>query len=223
MATISSPFSLNQRLEIAPQDALEYLPSRIEDFSGDNMVVAMPMRNALPLYLPIGTAVFGRAIAEEGILYSFESVLLEMTMYPLPLWTIRKPENVNRIQQRNFFRYPAHLTIRYFLVNETTGKPLIETETVGMSHNLSGGGVLLIANSAALKLGTRVWVEIPLTPTATIRSVAVAVRMDVKKDEYGKTVFLIALQFVNMDEFMRHKIIKFLNARLLEERNRGVL
>jgi c-di-GMP-binding flagellar brake protein YcgR len=210
-------------LEIAPQDALEYRPSRIEDFRGNDMVVAMPMRNALPMYLPVGAALFGRAIASEGILHSFESVLLEMSMKPLPLWTIRKPGNVKRIQQRNFFRYPIHLPLTYFIVSETTGKPLIETETLSMSHNLSGGGVLLASNNLDLKLGMRLWVEIPLTPADTVKSIAVAVRMDIAKNEGGNKVFMVALRFVNMDEFMRNKIVKFLNMRLLEERNRGVL
>jgi c-di-GMP-binding flagellar brake protein YcgR len=223
---ISSPFSINQRLEIAPHDVLEYLPSRIEDFRGNDLMVAMPMRGAVPLYLPMGTPILGRAIVGEGILYAFESILLEINMQPLPLWTIRKPENVTRIQQRNFFRCPVHVPIRYFLVDETTGKPIEETEIRSVSQNLSGGGVLLLSRNPSLRLGTKVWIEIPLDDTDDayiVKSIAVAVRIDMKKDGDGRLLFFIALQFVNMDEFIRNKIIKSLNMRLLEERNKSIL
>ncbi|MDR3349664.1 MAG: flagellar brake domain-containing protein [Acidaminococcales bacterium] len=220
---ISSPFLVNQRLEIAPHDVLEYLSSRIEDYRGNDLVIATPMRKAVPLYLPIGTPILGRAIAGEGILYSFESVLLEIVMQPLPFWIIKKPENVKRIQQRNFFRYPVHLPVCYFIVSEETGRPIVETETDTVSQNLSGGGVLLLSNDVSLRLGTKVWLEIPLSDTDIVQSIAVVVRIDMKKDGEGKSLFAIALQFVNLDEFVRNKIIKFLNARLLEERNKGIL
>ena len=222
MISSNNQFKINQRLEIAPVGAIEYFSSRIEDFRGEDLVVAFPMRNSIPVSLPIGEKLYGKAIAEEGVLYSFESSLLAWMMNPIPLWVIRKPENIKQIQQRNFFRYGLTLPVRYFLIDEN-GLPIENTESVTVSKNLSGGGLLIVSNKRPLPIGTKLWLEIPLTEQDTIRTLARVSRSSVRELTDGSKLFLTGLQFIGMDETIRKKIINFLNAKMLERRSRGIL
>ena len=217
-----NPFYVNQRLELAPRDAILYLSSRIEDFQGENLVVAMPMRNSVPVYLTVGSPVYGKALTTEGGIYSFDSSLLEYSMQPIPLWVIKKPSNINQIQQRNFFRYDINIPVRYFIVDEN-GFPIEDTETVFMTRNLSGGGLLLVSPKTRLPMGTKLWLEIPLSSDEIIRTMAVVTRINSKKNDDGRRFFLIGLRFIDMEEITIRRVINFLNKKVLEQRNKGIL
>lgn len=217
-----NPFYVNQRLEIAPYDSVGYLSSRIEDFKDGNLVIAMPMRNSIPVYLPVGSLIYGKAIADEGMLYSFESNLLEYTMSPIPLWVIQKPANISQIQQRNFFRYDILIPVRYFLLDEND-KPIEDSESVVMSKNLSGGGILLTSMTKRLPIGTKMWLEILLDKNDVIKSMAKVTRMGAKISPDGRTFYQVGLQFIDMEEFTVKKIIGFLNKKVLEQRGKGIL
>jgi c-di-GMP-binding flagellar brake protein YcgR len=157
------------------------------------------------------------------MIYSFESSLLQQAMNPLPVWTIGKPENVQKLQQRSFFRCPARLPVRYFRLNEA-GQPVYESEVNAFSRNLSGGGILLSSErSPQLPVGEKLWLEIGLSRHEVIKTLAVMVRMDIHKTKNGKMSFLAALQFLEMDEFLRKKIIQLLNRKILEERGGGFI
>lgn len=224
MADYKNPFYINQRLELAPVEGLSFMSSRIEDFSGEDFIVAMPMRNSIPVFLPKGTKIAGKALTNEGILYAFESELLDYTMQPIPLWTIKKPENIQQVQQRNFFRYDISLPVRFFQIGSDNNL-LPDTEILLYSKNLSAGGVLVLSPRMLARIGAKAWLEISLDdsdPLDMIKTLATIRRIDIKNIS-EKKMFMIAFQFVDMEEPTVRRIVKFLNKRIIDIYNKGIL
>ncbi len=222
MKQSNKSFNINQRLEIAPVDSMEYFSSRIEDVRDGNLFIAMPMRNAVPVYLPKGEKILGRTMIEDGVMYSFESVLLDYSLSPIPVWLIQKPENVVQIQKRDFFRYDLTLPVKYLQLDDNS-VPIDGTDSVTVSKNLSGGGLLMVSNKKSLPIGTKLWVEVPLNEMEVIRGRAQVLRTTIRELPDGGKVFLTGVQFLGMDEMTRKKIINFLNAKILERRSKGIL
>ncbi len=222
MANVAEIFRINQKIELSIANTTEYFSSRVEDLVNNDLVVAMPMRNSIPVYLPLNEKVFGRVFVSDGVLYSFDSSLLKYVMNPVPIWVISTPTNIKKIQLRNFFRHNIRLPIKYIVLNKDN-MPIESTQTVVMTKNLSAGGALItLANKDELPIDTTIWLEI-LLGKEVIRALAKVRRKPIEETADGKKLYLAGIEFMDMEEQIKKKIISFLNLKMLDNRNRGVL
>lgn len=221
MSSSNSPFFINQRIEIAFEKSTEYFPSRIEDFSENKIIIAMPMRSSVPIIMPRNTPLYGRAVASEGIRYSFKSQLIDWSQKPLPVLIVERPENVIKIQQRNFFRYNITIPIKYYLLDDNDF-PIEESQTAISTKNLSAGGVLIISNKQPLPVKTKLWLEMPLAQNEVVKVYAKVTRTNLKNHPNGGKIFFTAIKFFQIEEIDKRKIINFLNSKLLENRHRAI-
>ena len=87
-----------------------YHATRVEDIRADGLILAMPMRKSVPVFLPEGELFEGKVI-KDGVLYAFQARLLARALTPLPVWRISEPENIKKIQLRSFVRLDVGLKV----------------------------------------------------------------------------------------------------------------
>ncbi len=191
----------------------EVYHSRIEEIYPDHLVVAMPMSKGYPVMFSKGNIFYGKVIF-KGSAYQFSSKLLEKKIYPLPVWVISEPNNIKQIQQRNFVRIDARLTVNVQLVQLNDFPEPMDAIT----RDISGGGVLLILKRR-LYNGDHVKLEIDIPTCASIRCNGQIVR--VEKPQEDVMVYWTAVRFTEIMESDRSKIIQYVFKKQLERRQRG--
>ncbi|MBP2640086.1 MAG: ycgR 2 [Firmicutes bacterium] len=191
----------------------EQYHSRIEEIYPDSLVIAMPMSKGYPVMLSKGTTFYGR-VTYKGSAYQFSSTLIEKKVHPLPVWIISPPSNIKQIQQRNFVRIDARLSVGLQVIqpNDTA-----EMMTV-ISKDISGGGILLVVKNR-LYTGDHVKLSIDLPTYQLIRCHGQIVR--VEKPQEDLMVYWIAIRFTDILENDRSKIIQYIFKKQLERRQRG--
>lgn len=213
-------FKLNQRLtlilpEFCPQTQCR---SRIEDIAEDSMTIGMPMSKGRPIFVPEQTVLQAK-IVENGIAYRFDIRLLAKRISPLPVWVISLPTNIEKVQQRSFVRLDVLLPVDMQVIEKTgqameaSDAPVIKVTT----KNISAGGACLITrmplrHGAALKLRLELPGEKDLEFSAEV--------MRVDKVVNDQDLYWIGVEFLEVSETQRKKIIQFIYKRQLEQRQK---
>lgn len=199
----------------------EYHATRVEDIRADGLVLAMPMRKSVPVFLPEGDLFEGKVI-KDGVLYAFQARLLSRALTPLPVWRISEPENIRKIQLRSFVRLDIGLkTVLCSLDDENN--PVEGTKQTAVTKNISAGGALIVA-AAGYPIGAKVSVKIICDAHTNIQSFASIVRCVPEFREPGSPpLYLLGVQYVDLEERERRKFIQFINAKQIERRQRGML
>lgn len=193
----------------------EQFSSRIENISHDKLTIAMPMTKGHPVQLNRGERFFGKVFF-DGAAYEFQTTLLEKQIFPLPVWIVSMPTAVRRIQQRAFVRVDSIVPIKIkVLDNNGDDTQLISTTT----KDISGGGLRLVSKKY-FKLGTQFQLYIELPEFGTIETLAEVVRVD--KPDDSRSLYWIGIKYINLQEGLRSKIIKFVFKKQLEYRQKGL-
>ena len=145
-------------------------------------------------------------IEEDGEVYQFESELLSIDDGEEMVYEFNLPEQFKRIQRRAYVRVDIETEIKIHL------DELHETRTV----NLSGGGMCVVLPAhLALNIGDQFTSHLQLMVGKTPQELSVeseVVRLETEGHE--QKVFV---QFVNIDEADRTKIVQFCFQEQLEE------
>ena len=199
----------------------EYHATRVEDIRADGLVLAMPMRKSVPVFLPEGELFEGKVI-KDGVLYAFQAHLLSRALTPLPVWRISEPESIRKIQLRSFVRLDIGLKTMLWSLDDEN-KPLDGTRQAAVTKNISAGGALIVS-AAGYPIGAKVFVKIICDANTDIQSFASIVRCMPEFREPGSPpLYLLGIQYVDLEERERRKFIQFINAKQIERRQRGML
>ena len=202
-------------------DEHEYYTTRVEDIRSDGVILAMPMRKSVPVFLPEGGQFEGKVI-KDGVLYAFQSRLLAKTLTPLPVWRISEPESIKKIQLRSFVRLDIGLKAMLWSLDDEN-KQLEGTKQTAVTKNISAGGALIVA-AAGYPIGAKVSVKIICDASTNIQSLASIVRCMPEFREPGSPpLYLLGVQYQDLEERERRKFIQFINAKQIERRQRGML
>jgi c-di-GMP-binding flagellar brake protein YcgR len=202
---------VNQRIEILVKEGEdeEQYPSRIEALERDRFIVAAPFWRGEPMRLPIGTSV-EVAMVTPTALYEFGTRVMGCADRPVPTLTLGYPNAVNRIQRRQYVRTDAALPVN-------VGTPV---NLNAITVNVSGGGVLLSVKPPEtddLPIGEEWELELHLPehsePLHVVGKVLRAQRA------VGGDRFQVALEFVQIAEETRKKIIQHVFKRQLRQRD----
>lgn len=197
-----------------------YYSTRVEDLRADGIVLAMPMRKSIPVFLREGESFEGKMI-KDGAVYAFQSRLITRVMHPLPVWLVSEPEQVKKIQLRSFVRLDVNLPLTFWQVDENR-KPLAATKQAAVTRNLSGGG-LLLASLVKLNMGERIFLRLFEDTDMALDINARVVRVIPELGENGSpSYYMTGLQYLDMEERERRRIIQFINTKQIERRQRGV-
>jgi len=199
-----SEFRIGARLEVSRllnQRELRY-KSSIIDLTETDFTIQPPFLKTGELNLRTGESVEVELLGDRARL-RFTTPVLKRLKEPLPAFVLRRPrpEDVRRIQLRQFVRVPLVQEVRYRLAEPGTS-PWRE----GMSLDLSGGGMRFLT-ADRLAPGTRVLVALELP----LEGVKVTLPALVKRSEPGPEgtgQFQLGLAWDGISERERDLIIK---------------
>lgn len=210
-------FKINQRLDIMlTKSYAEQYSSRIEDIGTEHMVIAMPMSKGFPILLRPGNKFYGKILLAEAV-YLFTSTFLDKRMQPLPIWIISKPEDVQKIQQRAFVRVDATLPVQVEILPENEQDPAQQLEVA--TRDISGGGLKIICKQPMLA-NTKLLLTINVPEAGLIQTAAEVMR--VERPQPDRELYWVGVKFVDMNEQIRSKIIRFVFKRQMEQRKKGI-
>lgn len=192
------------------EDETKYT-SRVEDFSGELLIVAMPTsKEGVPVIPYKNEKVYGLAIGREQshsryrFMTTFESYGKEGN---IPVWRIKMPEQVERFQNREFVRVKVSQTMHVSFISEegSRSEPVL-TWTV----DVSGNGVSFILEYP-VEVNSKVAVEIEGIPeVGTLSSMARVVRCDEFKRKQGDKAFMVGITFLDLPKLKTNQIVKWL-------------
>ncbi|MDU2066692.1 MAG: flagellar brake protein, partial [Sporomusaceae bacterium] len=179
---------VNQRVEIILVSGreTEYHRSRIEEVGKNQLVLAMPMKQQMPVIPLSGTSFYGSILNETGR-YQFKSVYQDKRLRPIPVWLVTMPTEIQKIQQRSFVRLDIGVSVIVKWQNEAG-----EQSEQMITRDLSGGGVCLIASKPFL-LQTEVVLTIDLGDGELVMATGTVIR--VQKQVAERPIFLLGIAY----------------------------
>ena len=197
---------IGARLTFFPLSTENGVASRVEDISGDRLMVAMPVNEKGVPILPLPGENMICRIAGTGCYYKFNAVYLDKGKAPIPVWFVRKPEFVEKVQNREFVR----ISVDYPVIL----RPLDENGAMGgmiftKAVDISGGG-LAVMNKTMLPLGSKAVLELDNIPGVGMLRITGRVVRCVKVDAAGDNVFHVGFQFLDLSRQHQNRLVKFI-------------
>ena len=197
---------IGARLTFFPLSTENGVASRVEDISGDRLMVAMPVNEKGVPILPLPGENMVCRIAGTGCYYKFNAVYLDKGKAPIPVWFVRKPEFVEKVQNREFVR----ISVDYPVIL----RPLDENGAMGgmiftKAVDISGGG-LAVMNKTMLPLGSKAVLELDNIPGVGMLRITGRVVRCVKVDAAGDNVFHVGFQFLDLSRQHQNRLVKFI-------------
>ena len=197
---------IGARLTFFPLSTENGVASRVEDISGDRLMVAMPVNEKGVPILPLPGENMMCRIAGTGCYYKFNAVYLDKGKAPIPVWFVRKPEFVEKVQNREFVR----ISVDYPVIL----RPLDENGAMGgmiftKAVDISGGG-LAVMNKTMLPLGSKAVLELDNIPGVGLLRITGRVVRCVKVDAAGDNVFHVGFQFLDLSRQHQNRLVKFI-------------
>ncbi|RNC29548.1 MAG: Flagellar brake protein YcgR [Candidatus Dichloromethanomonas elyunquensis] len=187
--------------------------TRIEEVGKRILSVGVPVVDGQFIPLREGTRL-NVIFADELSAYSFSSSIIKRIALPIPTFIIEFPNKIEKIQRRKFVRVPLIRSLKYRIIE----KEGISDEKSGYMIDLSGGGLLFNAqenlpSKAIILLKTLIGTGDMEIPGIVIRS----------QREDGKDLFKVSVQFYEISEKTRDKIIQYVFEIQREMRKKGLV
>lgn len=213
---------INQIVELSLDDGENYLyKSRVADISNDYIGIEIPIEKKT------GNI---KLIAEEHEIkvfyisnaqgqYSFDTKVIGIKDEQVPIILLEIPEGFQRKQRRSFLRVQVNLETSYRINNNPE-----DTWEIVKTSDISGGGIqIVLPLHIKINLEDEIygWLVLPFKNGAIdhVRYKAKVVRIDKPED---KKVNLVSLEFININEVMRAKIIRYCYEKQVDLRRKGL-
>lgn len=189
-----------------------YFSSKIEDLSSEDLTLGMPMRGGRSYFISIDENI-NIYFSRKGSFYCIEGKVIEKQYRPIPIIKILPLSSPYKKQKRSHYRLRISLHIQVKIGDE---------EDVFLRHtrDISAGGIKF-SHSDLIEVGTNLEVTIP-----DILGNNTAIKAIVRRAEYDSTREInrydIAIEFLEIDERTRDKIVKFLLAKQRQLRKIGL-
>ncbi|MEM5767985.1 MAG: flagellar brake domain-containing protein [Bacillota bacterium] len=228
-----SVFKVNNNIEIEIKHGVYQgvYHSRIEEIKDDVLEIAIPSKQGRLLPLPAGTWFIGKVI-QGGSMYIFKSVIQHVSLQQnVPIWAIRQPQEVEKIQRREFVRMDVRLPVfvkihvedENFLAIEGKkyfAKELEVKEWEASTKDISGSGAKIITKFH-IPEETVVSLSFQLSETDTFFTQAKIRRSELVNPDLG--IYWIGVRFLGLTERERDKIVRFIFKKQAELRKRSLL
>jgi c-di-GMP-binding flagellar brake protein YcgR len=199
----------------------EAYPTRIEEVRGDYLIVATPMHRREYVKLPLGQKLMLSVIRRNNP-YFFETTAVgEEWGEGQQVTVLRRPADNTGVALREHVRVPVTISDGQFWWEGPNGK--FGPPIVGQLVDLSAGG-LLVVTKTGLPIGTRVLTRFTLSRQLGHLMVDARVLRDYERtSDLAVTSHRAHLQFLDMTDKDRDRLIKFVFQRERELRQKGVL
>ncbi|QGT99186.1 hypothetical protein SYNTR_0593 [Candidatus Syntrophocurvum alkaliphilum] len=207
---------VNQLIDVAlinNDEKKEYLPSRIEEITEENIHISVPMKKGRIVPIRVGQTI-EIVLNHKNDTFAFISNILAREKEPIPVLIIKKPTNFKKIQRREYVRLPVMLNIKIF---DQRGEDFSDGTTV----DISAGGAL-INTKASLEESDIVKIQIELPNRTPVLCKAKVIRLLEKPRTKGETC-KVALEYHDISQSDRDKIFNFIFEKQREWRKKGLL
>lgn len=126
----------------------------------------------------------------------------------IPLIQIEFTSDVQKVQRREYFRFPVSLGIKYRVIDPSQPQALQQEYQEGMTRNLSGGGASILIREA-VDLGTMLECLLPLGQGQEVFIHGKAVRVS-KRNDGGKYKCEVGIRFKGIERKDRESIISYI-------------
>ena len=205
-------FKVNMKLELLVDE--KYFNSNIQDITEEYIAINIPMSAGQYLPLSKGTLIEAIYYEEENI-YKFKSSVIGRRFENIPIILLAKPNEIQKIQRRKYFRIPLISSIKYKnLKNESKTNPstIKDSEyTKALLVDLSGGG-MKVKVSEQVKINDFLLVSLSIYNENVL---IVGQAMRVVKDDEGR--YTCGLSFEFLENSTREVIIKFIFQLMREQ------
>lgn len=198
-------------IEVQRENIEHFFPSKIEDIKLDYVVLSMPMKKGRIFFVGIDEKI-NIYFSKRGSFYCMEGIVRDKQYSPIPVITMYSLSPPYKKQKRSYFRLKTSCTIHIKLKGS-------DDWLQAYTRDISAGGIKF-SHSAPIKKGSIIEVVIPDILGETILKAAV-VRTE-KNNIRNVNVHDIAIKFVDIEEAMRDKIVKYILTKQRELRSKGV-
>ncbi|MEW6423406.1 MAG: flagellar brake domain-containing protein [Bacillota bacterium] len=205
---------IRQKIMVTRKGEKQWFFSTIQDIRDGELYIEIPHQGESALVLYRGEEVDVRFSA-EGASYVFSSRVIGKTLDSIPLFRLTPPENVQRIQQRNFVRLPVALEVFYALPPEKNRRPRYKK---AISNDLSGGGMRLTVNEL-LAEGTLLNLKFSLPLKKGVKEISAAGKV-VRRwafETEGVVTYQVAVEFQGIGRTQQDYIVNFIFSRMAEQ------
>jgi len=229
-------FRENERIEVLDDIQKIYYKSIIQEVNTDNIAIGVPMGKQGQLFLYRAEVRTFKFIYNNTQYFFKSKVLGRKYSGRIPLYLIAWPEEIKRVQQRAFFRFPCSFTIDYWILqisntveenffdeaDEAGGKaenerPLEEQiESLGppekgLMADISGGGLQLVTNYRIPK-GSILYLRLSMHSKKEKKLFQLKGKVVWSGDPKNEKIkrFRHAVEFLDIDEKLREDIIRFI-------------
>jgi c-di-GMP-binding flagellar brake protein YcgR len=213
-------FAVNDRIEI--EIGGQIYKSNIQDLSDDYIGISIPVNNHKYVALKKGDKIDAIYYSGKNI-YGFHTIVIGRRIEKIFIIMIKRPEEIEIIQRRNFVRVPVFLNVLCAVVPAAGDLHNLDNQVEvfkACSLDMSGGGMKIAADGRLkykLKIGDIIMVTIPMKDDSlTVRGEIV--RIDRNKN---KSKLVIGLSFVDLDKVNRERIIRVLFQVMREHIRKG--
>jgi len=193
-------------------------PSRIENITDEEITFASPVRNRAPIFIKTGTEV-NIWFWDHVAIYTFAAVPVRHSSDGVALFSIRNPEKIDRVQNRDFVRVQTNIDVDIRITTEDDNEVLVKCKT----RDLSGGGMMLVLTKHyVLKKDAEVYLEFDLDGDR-IQSMGLVIWNDWELDSEGVERNILGVKFTTLTESNRQNIVKYVYKKQIELRRKGLL
>lgn len=221
-------------LEVLVGGEWKKLRTRVEEITPDALVVSDPFVGWVG-EVQLGTVVKGTYSADQSAVYKFRSMIEKRSTGHIPLLYLRLPQEVDRVQRREFFRLEVDLSIRIQVLTNQAPEggfdpkapppvpvPAQVPVQKGQVKDMSAGGVCAIMEMP-LADNTMLEISLDFPDTRPLRLIGQVLRTIKTVETKGKKTYWLAVRFVGATDRDRDSITSFIFKEQLRRRQQGLM
>lgn len=193
--------------------------SRIIDYHGKYIFLDIPVNvnNRKTVFLQAGVRLTINYVGDDGACYEFSTKIVKQTFTKIPKIVVTAPENVKRIQRREFVRIQTAVDVAIHSQSETFAP------FTTVTHDISGGGLaLILPANRQLPIGEYANVYIVLHMYDGNIYYVSALSKILRINEHTGGLTTASLQFKKIIPQNQQKIIQFCLEKQREERQKEI-
>ena len=189
--------------------------SKVSEINPDNIKILTPYikEELVPLRVGAGIVVF---FTGNNAAYTFNSQVIDREKEKVPVLVIEPPDEINRIQRRDYFRLEVQVELQYRLLDED-GKPVEEDFIESVTLDISAGGIRMVVDEYIQEdTLIEIYMDIP-----EIKDIPVYGK--VVNHYRNNTAKAVGIKFTGISTGLRDEIMSWLFDKQRELRQKGLL
>jgi len=212
---------IGDKIEILKKDSIkkDSFPSQILDIlENDEFIVSGPMKKHNLIFIHKNEIITIAKNIENKGRYEFDAIVLDRYIGKIYKIKLKKISEVRRKQLRRFYRFNISIpvNIKFTVIENGEEKVIFENSR---TKDISGGGLKLLTNYSH-NVDDIIECEFSINEKL-IHTKAKVVRIE-SIDAFNYK-FCLAVQFIDIDEYDRDVIIKYIFSKQRELRSKGLI